>query len=98
MMGYLKTGKALIERINETIELVELNALGQKHLLDAHTIGDMFTAAATAVKYGTKKWRDKTADEIMDELPLEAIQEIADKVAALSGLNEDHAKKSESTH
>lgn len=96
-MGYLKTGKALIERINETIELVEINALGQKHLLDAHTMGDMFTAAATAVKYGTKKWREKTVEEILDELPLEAIQEIADKVAALSEMGEDQAKKSEST-
>lgn len=95
-MGYLRTGKALIESINETIELVELNALGQMHLLDAHTSGKMFEGAAIAVKYGTKKWAEKTVEEILSELPFAVIQEIGEKVAALSGLDEDVSKKSES--
>lgn len=88
-MSYLKTGKALIESINETIELVELNALGQREMMEAHTKGDMFAATASVVKYGTRKWRDMTVEEIMSDLPLTAIQEIAEKVTNLSGLDDE---------
>lgn len=89
---YLKSKKALIESINETIEIRELNALGYRELMDAHSKGDLILAAAITVKYGTKKWLDKTAEEIMAELPLSALQEISDQVTELTGVGEETEK------
>ena len=94
-MSYLKKGHAVIESLGgENVALVELNAMAQKEMLESHTNGDMFTATAVVVKYGTEKWREKTPVEIMEELPLLAIQEIAEKVTILSGL--DDSKNSDS--
>lgn len=96
-MGYLKTGKVLIESINETIEIVELNALAEGLMVDFYTKGDMLSSAATAVKYGTKKWAESTLDDIKIEMNSTMIHEIAEKVSAISGLEDDREKKSEST-
>lgn len=82
---YLKTGH--IDLNGESLEIVELNALGQKHMMEAHTKGDLFTAYAQVVKYGTKKWRDVEVEEILDSLPLVTIQEVADKILALSEID-----------
>lgn len=102
-MSYLKCGKEYIESLDETIELVQLNALGQMKMMEAHKQENMFEATAIVVKYGTKKWRDKSVEEIMEELPLWSIQEIAEKVTSLSGMDEEKnsesdPRESSSTH
>lgn len=91
-MSYLKSKRLLIESINETLEICELNARGYRDLMDAHSKGDLILAAAITVKYGTKKWADKTPEEVMDALPLSALQEISDKVTDLTGLAEEVEK------
>jgi len=65
-MSFLKTSTITVE--GEKIEIVQLNALGHRQMMKAHANGDMFTAYAEVVKHGTRRWREKSPDEILDEL------------------------------
>ena len=94
MKSYLKTSTFTLPD-GESITIRELSAGARRELVDVAKAGDTFLMAATAARAGCSELSGKTPQEILDEQPIELLNDLAAAVMKLSGLGGESEAQAE---
>jgi hypothetical protein len=88
MKSYLKESSFKLPD-GESITIRELSAGGRRALMEASekSKGDHILFAAVAAKAGCPDYANESPEAIMDNLPIELLQELAGAVLSLSGIS-----------
>lgn len=91
MDNYLKTKKVKIKALNDTALLLRaLSAAGQADIMDAIGAGeDNFRVALITCSHCVLDWADESIESIAANISYEAVIEIADAAAILTGVEYD---------
>ncbi len=91
MRCYLKTDTVKIEALGgEKVKIREMSAAGQAALMDGTEQGlQREELAAITVQYCAEPFRKASIAEILDNIPYQALHEIGEAVARLSGIETD---------
>ena len=94
MESYLKTKKVRIAHLEKEFEIRELSTSAWIELMEIHRNGAGQHAGAAVCKHGVVGWDAETVEDIEKSIPAKAMQELADAIYALTGV--DLEKNSES--
>jgi hypothetical protein len=94
MESYLKTKKVRIPYLDKEFEIRELSTGAWIDLMEIYRNGGDRHAGTTVCKYGVVGWEIETVEDIEKSVPAKAMQELAEEIYALSGV--DLEKNSES--
>ncbi len=84
-MDYLKKERVRIERLAEDVEVIEMSALCESKLIKCDNV---YEQLATWVKHCTTNYADLDVETILATMPREALQEISDHIARISGMED----------
>lgn len=81
----------------DTLTIRELSAGGRRALVEAtrEKKADPFMVAAIAARAGVVEFADHTAEQVLDLLPMDLLNEIATAVFKLSGLSVESEAQAE---
>lgn len=89
--GFLKTGSVTVR--GREFQIRELCTQAQIEMVEASRSDDGLKAVVIACKHGVLDWAEKTVEEIASSVPLSILQQIAESIYDLSGVE---SKNSES--